>query len=152
MGLLVEESKYVFEAKTIQRMELLVLSALEWKMNPVTPLLFIDHISRRLGLKLKSHFRLKFLQRIANMLCNATPKYEIYGCLVQGLCVAFRSRWQLQRCYMFIKEVEPCSALDYKNELMDALNLTLSRDKVDGLSKLIQELYGNTGCDPQAEK
>lgn len=26
-----------------------------------------------------------------------------------------------------IKEVEPCSALDYKNELMDVLNLTLSR-------------------------
>ncbi|KAH7862436.1 hypothetical protein Vadar_004775 [Vaccinium darrowii] len=44
-----------------------------------------------------------------------------------------------------IKEVEPCHALDYENELMDVLNLNLSRDKVDGLSKLIQELYGNNG-------
>ncbi|KAH7855864.1 hypothetical protein Vadar_029836 [Vaccinium darrowii] len=41
LELQVKESKYVFEAKTVERMELLVLSALEWKMNPVTPLLFI---------------------------------------------------------------------------------------------------------------
>ncbi|CAI9772975.1 unnamed protein product [Fraxinus pennsylvanica] len=39
----VEESKYLFEAKTIQRMELLVLSTLKWKMNPVTPISFFDH-------------------------------------------------------------------------------------------------------------
>jgi len=47
----VEESIYVFEAKTIQRMEILVLSTLGWKMNPVTPLSFLDYMTRRLGLK-----------------------------------------------------------------------------------------------------
>ncbi|GAB2224202.1 hypothetical protein Droror1_Dr00004953 [Drosera rotundifolia] len=31
------DSKYVFEAKTIQRMELLVSCSLCWRMNPVTP-------------------------------------------------------------------------------------------------------------------
>lgn len=41
----------MFEAKTIQRMEVLVLSTLEWKMNPVTPLSFLDCITSRLGLK-----------------------------------------------------------------------------------------------------
>lgn len=41
----------MFEAKTIQRMELLVLSALEWKMNPVTPISFLDYFTRRLRLK-----------------------------------------------------------------------------------------------------
>ncbi|KAG9135337.1 hypothetical protein Leryth_015228 [Lithospermum erythrorhizon] len=46
----VEECKFVFEAKTIRRMEILVLSTLQWKMNPVTPLSFIDFIIRRLGL------------------------------------------------------------------------------------------------------
>ncbi|XP_065880589.1 cyclin-D3-1-like [Euphorbia lathyris] len=51
LDLQVEDSKYVFEAKTIQRMELLVLSTLEWRMNPVTPLSFIDYIARRLGFK-----------------------------------------------------------------------------------------------------
>ena len=41
----------MFEAKTIQRMENLVLSTLQWRMNPVTPVSFLDYITRRLGLK-----------------------------------------------------------------------------------------------------
>jgi cyclin D3 len=49
----------VFEAKTIQRMELLVLSTLKWRMNPVTPISFFDHIIRRLGLK--NHLHWEFL-------------------------------------------------------------------------------------------
>lgn len=47
----VEEGRYLFEAKTIKRMEILVLSTLGWKMNPPTPLSFLDYITRRLGLK-----------------------------------------------------------------------------------------------------
>lgn len=45
-----EDTKYIFEAKTIQRMEMIVMSALQWRMNPVTPLSFLDHITRRLDL------------------------------------------------------------------------------------------------------
>lgn len=47
----VEDSKYIFEAKTIQRMELLVLSALQWRMHPVTPVSFLGLFTRHLGLK-----------------------------------------------------------------------------------------------------
>lgn len=46
-----EQTRFLFEAKTIQKMELLVLSALEWKMNPVTPVPFLQYFARRLGLK-----------------------------------------------------------------------------------------------------
>ncbi|WOK96229.1 cyclin dependent kinase regulator [Canna indica] len=42
LDLQVGEAKYVFEAKTIQRMELLVLSTLRWRMQAVTPFSFID--------------------------------------------------------------------------------------------------------------
>ncbi|PRQ21284.1 putative cyclin A2 [Rosa chinensis] len=42
LDLQVAESKYVFEARTIQRMELLVLSTLRWRMQAVTPISFID--------------------------------------------------------------------------------------------------------------
>ncbi|XLS78528.1 hypothetical protein HN51_062753 [Arachis hypogaea] len=38
----VEDAKYVFESKTIQRMELLILSTLNWKMHRVTPLSAIE--------------------------------------------------------------------------------------------------------------
>ncbi|GAB4844924.1 hypothetical protein Ancab_038315 [Ancistrocladus abbreviatus] len=37
------ESKFLFEAKTIQRMELLVLSTLKWRMQSVTPFSFLDY-------------------------------------------------------------------------------------------------------------
>ncbi|KAL9270758.1 Cyclin-D4-1-like protein [Drosera capensis] len=42
-------SKFIFEAKTIQRMELLVLSTLKWRMHPVTPFSFIDHFLYKLN-------------------------------------------------------------------------------------------------------
>ncbi|KAK4261386.1 hypothetical protein QN277_004391 [Acacia crassicarpa] len=39
----VEEPKFVFEARSIQRMELLVLNTLQWKMHAFTPCSFIDY-------------------------------------------------------------------------------------------------------------
>ncbi|KAL9328576.1 hypothetical protein ACSQ67_003579 [Phaseolus vulgaris] len=43
VDLQVGEPKFVFEAKTIQKMELLVLSKLRWKMCALTPYSFIDY-------------------------------------------------------------------------------------------------------------
>lgn len=43
LDLQVGEAKFVFEARTIQRMELLVLSTLRWRMQAVTPFSFIDN-------------------------------------------------------------------------------------------------------------
>ena len=39
----VGDAKFVFESKTIQRMELLVLSTLKWRMQALTPFSFIDY-------------------------------------------------------------------------------------------------------------
>ncbi|KAI3975245.1 hypothetical protein MKX01_040101, partial [Papaver californicum] len=64
----VEDSKYVSEAKTIQRMELVILSSLDWKMNPVTPLSYLDHIIKRLGLKSNLHW--EFMQRCELLLLS----------------------------------------------------------------------------------
>ena len=70
----VEDSRYVFEAKTIKRMEILVLSSLGWKMNPVTPLSFLDYITRRLGLK--DHLCWEFLRRCEGiLLCVIAGKF-----------------------------------------------------------------------------
>ncbi|KAE8694065.1 Phosphofructokinase 5 isoform 1 [Hibiscus syriacus] len=44
----VGEPKFVFEAKTIQRMELLVLSTLKWRMQVLTPYSFIDYFLSKL--------------------------------------------------------------------------------------------------------
>ncbi|XWS23961.1 hypothetical protein CRYUN_Cryun28dG0060500 [Craigia yunnanensis] len=42
------ESKFLFEARTIQRMELLVLSTLSWRMQAITPFSFIDYFLYKL--------------------------------------------------------------------------------------------------------
>ncbi|KAF8694709.1 hypothetical protein HU200_002474 [Digitaria exilis] len=49
LDLQVGESRYVFESKTIQRMELLVLSTLKWRMQAVTPFSYIDYFLHRLN-------------------------------------------------------------------------------------------------------
>ncbi|XP_010272942.1 PREDICTED: cyclin-D3-1-like [Nelumbo nucifera] len=43
LDLQVGETKFVFEARTIQRMELLVLSTLKWRMQAVTPFSYIEY-------------------------------------------------------------------------------------------------------------
>ncbi|KAF3339392.1 cyclin-D4-1-like isoform X1 [Carex littledalei] len=60
LDLQVCDAKYVFEAKTIQRMELLVLSTLKWRMQAVTPFSFFDY----------------FLHKFNNGI--RPPKYSLY--------------------------------------------------------------------------
>ncbi|KAF5740167.1 cyclin-D3-1-like [Tripterygium wilfordii] len=43
------DAKYIFEARTIQRMELLVLHNLKWRMQAVTPYSFIDYFLRKIN-------------------------------------------------------------------------------------------------------
>ncbi|XP_021284303.1 cyclin-D3-1-like isoform X2 [Herrania umbratica] len=49
LDLQVGESKFVFEARTIQRMELLVLSTLKWRMQAITPFSFLDYFLYKLN-------------------------------------------------------------------------------------------------------
>lgn len=64
-----EGTKFVFESKTIMKMELLVLSSLDWKMNPVTPLAFFDYIMRRLNLT-THNLHYEFLRRCERILLS----------------------------------------------------------------------------------
>lgn len=48
LDLQVGEAKFVFEAKTIRRMEFLLLSTLKWKMKSVTPFSFIEYFLSKL--------------------------------------------------------------------------------------------------------
>lgn len=45
----VADPKFVFESKTIKRMELLVLSTLKWRMQACTPCSFIDYFLRKIN-------------------------------------------------------------------------------------------------------
>ncbi|KAA8547169.1 hypothetical protein F0562_003622 [Nyssa sinensis] len=133
LDLQVESSKYVFEAKTIQRMELLVLSTLQWKMNPVTPLSFFDHIIRRLGLK--THLHLEFLWRCERLLLSLVTDSRFVSYFPSELATATMLH--------VIKDVKPCNALDYQNQLLGVLKI--SKDKLDDCYKFFWELSGNLG-------
>jgi cyclin D3 len=76
----VEDAKYIFEAKTINRMELLVLSTLHWRMNPVTSISFFDHIIRRLGLKTQLHW--EFLWRCERLLLSVISGKQLKSQLI----------------------------------------------------------------------
>ncbi|PKA55418.1 Cyclin-D3-1 [Apostasia shenzhenica] len=48
IDLQVGEAKFIFESRTIKRMELLVLSTLKWRMQTVSPFSFIDYFLHKL--------------------------------------------------------------------------------------------------------
>lgn len=128
LDLQVEDSKYVFEAKTIQRMELLVMSALQWRMNPVTPLSFLDHIVRRLGLK--SHIHWEFFRRCEGLILCAVSDSRFVRFPSSVLATATMLH--------VIHQVEPFNPTEYENQLLSVLKTT--KEKVDDCYQLILEL------------
>ncbi|KAK9286253.1 hypothetical protein L1049_014640 [Liquidambar formosana] len=122
------ETKYVFEAKTIQKMELLVLSTLQWKMNPVTPLSFLDHIIRRLGLK--THLHWEFLRRCERLLLSVVADSRFVRYLPSVLATATMLH--------VIQQVEPCNPIDYQNQLLGVLKI--SKEEVNECYQLILEI------------
>ncbi|KAF8406276.1 hypothetical protein HHK36_008361 [Tetracentron sinense] len=127
------DTKYVFEAKTIQRMELLVLTTLQWKMNPVTPLSFLDHIIRRLGLKTLLHW--EFLKKCERLLLSVVADSRFVCYLPSVVATATMLH--------VINQVEPCNPIEYQTQLMGVLKI--SKDKVDDCYKLILELSDTHG-------
>ncbi|KAL1296042.1 hypothetical protein AAHE18_19G254800 [Arachis hypogaea] len=131
LDLQVEDAKYVFEAKTIQRMELLILSTLNWKMHPVTPLSFLDHIIRRLGLK--THLHWQFLKRYSRFV----------GCLPSVLATATMLN--------VIGQIHHSTeGVEYKNQLLSVLNI--NKEKVDECYNGIVEVTNNNNNGGRGKK
>ncbi|KAM1773771.1 hypothetical protein ACFX12_043230 [Malus domestica] len=138
----VEDSKYVFEARTIKRMEILVLSTLQWKMNPVTPISFIDYITRRLGLK--NHLCWEVLKRCELILLSLISDSRFMSFLPSVVATAIMLH--------VVNNIEPCLLMEYQNQLLGILGI--DKDKVDECSKLISELTssGGNGSGKQSNK
>ncbi|KAL6521891.1 hypothetical protein OROMI_031768 [Orobanche minor] len=112
VDLQVEESKYVFESKTIQRMEILILSALGWKMNPVTPLSFLEYIATRL--KFSSHLlRMEFLRRCDCLLLSIVSDCRFMCYMPSALATAVMA--------FVISNLYPCIGVEYQDQLLGIL-------------------------------
>ncbi|XP_075516908.1 cyclin-D3-1-like [Primulina tabacum] len=128
LDLQVEEAKYVFESKTIQRMELLVLSTLQWKMNPVTPHSFLDYISRNLGLK--SSFSKDVLRRSECLLLSIISDCRAVCHLPSALATA--------TMLYVINSVEPTIGVQYQDHLINILGT--NKEKVEDCCRFIQDV------------
>ncbi|KAL3515307.1 hypothetical protein ACH5RR_022209 [Cinchona calisaya] len=128
----VVDSKFMFEAKTIQKMELLILSALKWRMNPVTPISFLDHIIRRLGLK--SHLHWEFLRRCESLLLSIMSDSGFSCYLPSVLATAIMLH--------VIHQVDPYNAIDYENQLLEVLKI--GKKKVSDCYEAIAEVSSNS--------
>lgn len=123
----VEDSSPVFEAKNIQRMELLVLSSLEWKMNPVTPLSFLDYMTRRLGLT--GHLCWEFLRRCENVLLSVISDCR-FTCYLPSVIAA-------STMLHVINGLKPRLDVEDQTQLLGIL--AMGMDKIDACYKLIDD-------------
>ncbi|KAJ8567298.1 hypothetical protein K7X08_019506 [Anisodus acutangulus] len=133
LDLQVADSRFVFEAKTIQRMELLVLSTLKWKMNLVTPLSYIDHIMRRFGFMTNLH--LDFVKKCERLILDIITDSRLLHYPPSVIATA--------AMLFVINEIEPCNATEYENQLMSVLKVR--KDRLEECHGIILELMG-TSC------
>ncbi|XP_057779581.1 cyclin-D3-1-like [Salvia miltiorrhiza] len=134
LDLQVEDSNYVFESKTIQRMEILVLSTLEWKMNPVTPLSFLDCIAKKLGFF--THISSEFLRRCHCLLLSLLSDCRFMRYPASALATA--------TMLYVISGVEPTIGVQHRDQLIGILGI--SKDKVESCCRLIEEVSTGTGA------
>lgn len=140
LDLQVEEPKYVFEPKNIQKMEILVLSTLEWKMYPVTPISFLDYIARRLALK--SHHCREFLARCERLILSVITDGRFMSFLPSAMATA--------TMLYVITSIEPSLALENHDRLLGILGI--NKDKVRDCCTLIQEVTTNVGSEPNSKR
>ncbi|GAB2228335.1 hypothetical protein Drorol1_Dr00010170 [Drosera rotundifolia] len=127
MDLQVEEAKYVFQAKTITRMEILVLSTLGWKMNPVTPHSFVDYVARRLGLE--DTLCWEFIRKCDRVLVSLVHDPRVMRYLPSVIAAA--------AILHIFNSLEICIGYDYQDQVLGILGS--DKDKVEECRQLILE-------------
>lgn len=128
LDLQVEEAKFLFEAKNIQKMELLVMSTLKWRMNPVTPISFLDHIVRRLGLN--NHLHWDFFKKCEALVLDLVSDSR-FACYKPSVLAT------ATMLHVVDETDTPPNSIDYKSQLLDLLKTT--KDNVNECYKLVME-------------
>ncbi|XP_074592786.1 cyclin-D4-1-like [Curcuma longa] len=165
LDLQVGEAKYVFEARTIQRMELLVLSTLKWRMQAVTPFSFMDFflhkfnggnvqdkvvVSQSIELILSIIRETDFLAFKSSEIASAISLL-VLGTVDIDKAVAgcsYVSKEKVIRCYQTIKDMELMSSRPLKYDriafasmpqspigVLDAACLSYNSDDIAAVSQ-----------------
>ncbi|KAK1433458.1 hypothetical protein QVD17_10368 [Tagetes erecta] len=128
LDLQLDGSKYIFEPKTIQKMEILILSTLQWRMNPVTPLSYLDYITTKLGLK--THLSSEFIKRCECLILCLLPDGRFMCYLPSVIATATMVH--------VINSIEPCIGIEYQSQLLGILGV--NKENVKECWKDIQEI------------
>lgn len=134
LDLQVEDSRYLFEAKTIKKMELLVLSTLQWRMNPVTPFSFVDYISRRLGFK--DHICWEILWQCERTILSVILESDFMSFLPSVMATA-------TMLHVFKAMEEPHLSVEYDSQLLNILGI--DKGNVEECCKLISNTSRRNG-------
>ncbi|XP_050261812.1 cyclin-D1-1-like [Quercus robur] len=79
LDLQVSDAKYVFEPKTVQRMELRVLSFLNWRLRSVTPFDFLPHFISNLPSTSKPHSFNRVFSASSDLILSTTRVIDFLG-------------------------------------------------------------------------
>ncbi|KAJ7186356.1 hypothetical protein O6H91_Y536400 [Diphasiastrum complanatum] len=130
----IEDPEHIFDAKTIQRMELAVLSSLGWRMNSVTALAYVEFLLHRVNIG--KHLQRSLLNRITELLL---------GTLKETAFIDYRpSAVALSATSFALEESLPLQAEMHKRTLLQ--QFPLEKDKLGKCYKLMEELVVDPVC------
>eukprot|EP00250_Pteridium_aquilinum_P003531 c13843_g1_i1 orf=105-1238(+) len=120
----------LFEPRTIQRMELLVLSTLEWRLSSVTPFSYVDYFICKCGLLQNAHYGL--IDRISELILCAVHELRFLHYRSSSVAAA--------ATLCAIQEMLPLQLAEFKTIIFSMLPSNL-QDPSDRCFKLMVELF-----------
>ncbi|KAI3672549.1 hypothetical protein L6452_38639 [Arctium lappa] len=120
LDLQVCEARFVFEAKTIQKMELLVMTKLKWRMQTVTPFSFIDAFIGKLDCDQQPISRSSILRSTQLILCliNGIDFLEFRPSeIAAGVAIYVVGQTQISTLLKHVQKERALKCVELVNEL-----------------------------------
>lgn len=136
-----EDARFIFDARTIQRMELLILSTLQWGMRSITPFSFIDYFAYS-AVQGHGHGHdatppKAVMSRAIELILSTTGEIDFMEYRPSAIAAA--------ALLCAAEEVVPLQAVHYKRALSSSIT-DVDKDKMFGCYNLIQETIIEGGC------
>ncbi|KAJ4890792.1 Cyclin-D2-1 [Raphanus sativus] len=120
----VGDPEFVFEAKTVKRMELLVLNTLNWRLQALTPFSFIDHFIY----KTNGHVSENLIYRSSQFILNTTKAIEFLDFRPSEIAAAAAASVAISGEVNCIDDEKPMSNVTYVKQERVKACLNLMRD------------------------
>ncbi|KAF0903176.1 hypothetical protein E2562_025757 [Oryza meyeriana var. granulata] len=134
LDLQIEGTRFIFEPRTIQRMELIVLAELDWRLWSVTPFTFVDFFACKAGSPKRSSRILAL--RACQIILNAFHEIEFLNHCVSSMAAAAVLFAVNESPAMSCRSVSPESAASWC--------IGLTEEGISSCYQLLQQLALNT--------